>query len=53
MKTGTTRMPASFPMGYDHQIIPKEMTGGGGKGGREIEKQILAEPSLEEKQYFH
>lgn len=33
MKTGTTQMPASFLVGYDHHIIPKRMTGVGGDDG--------------------
>lgn len=31
-------MPASFPVGYDHHILPKGMTGGGGDGGRNKNK---------------
>lgn len=38
VKIGTTQMPASFPVGYDHHILPKGMTGGGGDGGRNKNK---------------
>ena len=37
VEMGTMRMPASFPVGYDHQILPRGMPGGGGdseQGGR-------------------
>ena len=38
---GTTRMPTSFPVGYNHQILLKGMPGGGGEsewGGRQKNK---------------